>query len=123
MQLCLCRFIFSFDKTITIDVDGTDTIREIKNSVEEKLGVPSNHQNYRFGGRQLLDDCSLNEHGIRAEATLQLVLLLRGGMFQPDKFRSSPPYATICMIYVICSQNSIVIFSFFFLFVFLLTFF
>jgi len=79
-------FVSSFgNNTITIDVNGSDTICDVKYSVEEKLGIPSNFQKFRFGGRQLIDLCSLNDQKIHQESTLQLFLHLRGGM---HKFRS-----------------------------------
>lgn len=88
-----CRFISSFgNNTITIDVNGTDTMCDVKYSVEQKLGIPSDSQKFRFGGRQLIDNCSLTDQKIYQESTLQLLLHLRGGM---QKFRSIPTCATI----------------------------
>ena len=70
-----CRFISSFgNNTITIDVNGTDTMCDVKYSVEQKLGIPSDSQKFRFGGRQLIDNCSLTDQKIYQESTLQLLL-------------------------------------------------
>jgi ubiquitin-like protein Nedd8 len=66
-------------KIIDIDIEPTDTITRIKERVEEKEGIPPPQQRLIFGGRALADDKKAEDFGIKAGATLHLVLALRGG--------------------------------------------
>jgi len=100
-------------------VNGSDTICDVKYSAEEKLGIPSNFQKFRFGGRQLIDHCSLTDQKIHQESTLQLFLHLRGGM---HNFRSIRMYATIYAISAILWPKFCAVLSFCVYFVCLLAF-
>lgn len=66
-------------KTIDIDIEPSDTITRIKERVEEKEGIPPQQQRLIFGGRAMADDKTAADFGIKAGATLHLVLALRGG--------------------------------------------
>ena len=66
-------------RTITLIVDATDTIRNVKEKIKDKDGVPVAEQRLIFAGHELRDKQTLNDYQIQADATLHLVLRLPGG--------------------------------------------
>ncbi|KAG8464358.1 hypothetical protein KFE25_003421 [Diacronema lutheri] len=66
-------------KTLSIEVEPTESIESIKQKIADQEGVEESTQRLIFGGKQLENGKTLQDYDVGADATVHLVLRLRGG--------------------------------------------
>ena len=65
-------------KVVKIDVNGSNTIDEVKTKIQDKERIPPDQQRLIFGGRQMEDGKTVSSYGTETGDTFTLVLRLRG---------------------------------------------
>ena len=77
MVLRLRRRIFimnpsTSNETISLEVQQSDTIEDVKAEIQNKMGIPVEHQHLRIADQQLEDDCTLSDYNVHEESIICL---------------------------------------------------
>ena len=85
-------------KTITLMTESSDTIYMVKRQIEFREGIPADEQRLIYGGVQLEDGKTFADYHIGKDATLHLVLRLRGMISTCTSTNTSDPLVKYLML-------------------------
>lgn len=72
------------DDKIAIYVEPSDSVKDLKTRLQEKVGVPFDQQKLIFGCKWLRDDKNLSDFNIQNKSVIHTVIRVIGGCFLPE---------------------------------------
>ena len=65
-------------ETLTVDITGSTTVKEVKQMITEKKGIPANQLKLLYMGREMTDEKTMDDYHIKPQVTIQYVPVLIG---------------------------------------------